>query len=537
MKKSICVILAVVLATLMVYAQQYNHPRFVEGGTQHFNPLHPDSLEHEFALPGDPTLHRGLNPNLKSKTTPSSPHETIYRPKFATKDDGKIQFTFDDRGYLLIEEGIVGYKYRYSYSYDDNGNRLSFTRGTVNNGVFAPFNRFIYTYDGSGKLLTETEEYFHAPQEWRVSTRSTFSYLNSGKILSQIIEKPYNGGWKILERYTYTYDSSENLLTMLYEVRFGEDGIIQPNERFTYTYDNNGNRLSILRERGEDGVFYAFWPSYRFTYTYDSNGNMITELKEYSRGVLDSVLIPSSRNTYSYSDNGNKKTKLTEEFRLSKWEPTFLGSFQYDNKRNLISDTTYYYLSYSKMWELSAAYNYLYSYDSNDNLISIHRKSGLNYNRLSYSYDNYNNCTSVKYEWGWGDNIVWKPEVTNLTLYYNNGKSSIIQYGSFLNVEYTAITLATSDPNSLPETITLSQNYPNPFNPATAISFSLPSESFTSLKVYNTLGEHVQTLVNGVLQSGVHNISFDATNLPSGVYVYRLDAGDVSLSKKMMLMK
>lgn len=83
----------------------------------------------------------------------------------------------------------------------------------------------------------------------------------------------------------------------------------------------------------------------------------------------------------------------------------------------------------------------------------------------------------------------------------------------------------------------LSQNYPNPFNPTTTISFSLPNSGLTTLKVFNLLGEEVGTLANGYWESGTHTFNFNATNLPSGTYIYKLSTSEKSQSMKMLLMK
>lgn len=83
----------------------------------------------------------------------------------------------------------------------------------------------------------------------------------------------------------------------------------------------------------------------------------------------------------------------------------------------------------------------------------------------------------------------------------------------------------------------LEQNYPNPFNPATNISYSVPNRGTVSLKVFNMLGQEVATLVNGVKTAGSHTVSFDASKLASGMYIYRLTAGGATITKKMMLIK
>jgi hypothetical protein len=91
--------------------------------------------------------------------------------------------------------------------------------------------------------------------------------------------------------------------------------------------------------------------------------------------------------------------------------------------------------------------------------------------------------------------------------------------------------------NTVPTDYSLSQNYPNPFNPTTAIQYTVPKSGTVLLKVYNSLGQEVATLVNGAVTAGQHSVTFDAHNLASGVYFYRLVAGTYSATMKMMLLK
>ena len=87
------------------------------------------------------------------------------------------------------------------------------------------------------------------------------------------------------------------------------------------------------------------------------------------------------------------------------------------------------------------------------------------------------------------------------------------------------------------ENFFLGQNYPNPFNPSTVIQFGIPENSYVSLKVYNSLGEEIAELAGREYSAGWHSVSFDASNLSSGVYFYALRAGKFSTSKKMLLQK
>jgi len=102
----------------------------------------------------------------------------------------------------------------------------------------------------------------------------------------------------------------------------------------------------------------------------------------------------------------------------------------------------------------------------------------------------------------------------------------------------TASASAKTVAEALPNRFELNQNYPNPFNPNTVINFSVPEENtFVSLKVYNSLGKEVTTLINQVVPVGNHQVHFDATGLASGVYFYKMQAGSFVNIKKMVLMK
>ena len=107
------------------------------------------------------------------------------------------------------------------------------------------------------------------------------------------------------------------------------------------------------------------------------------------------------------------------------------------------------------------------------------------------------------------------------------------------------ISLSSKEEFALPQSFNLSQSYPNPFNPSTTIEFYISQTGFVTLKVYNILGEVVTTLINEELNVGTYTTHWNASGVASGVYLYRLQAGDPSTgsgqsfieTKKMVLMK
>src|SRR5690606_24349418 len=90
---------------------------------------------------------------------------------------------------------------------------------------------------------------------------------------------------------------------------------------------------------------------------------------------------------------------------------------------------------------------------------------------------------------------------------------------------------------NIPDRFTLSQNYPNPFNPTTKIRFEIPKQNFVSLKIYDMSGKQVASLVNSIKTSGSYEVEFNGSSLASGTYFYRLEAGEFSEVRKMVLIK
>jgi hypothetical protein len=110
------------------------------------------------------------------------------------------------------------------------------------------------------------------------------------------------------------------------------------------------------------------------------------------------------------------------------------------------------------------------------------------------------------------------------------------------NIRAVIETITQVEPENLPVRSSLQQNYPNPFNPNTTINFSLSSNSWVNLKVYNIIGQEIVTLINCHILAGDHNVNFNADKLTAGIYVYKLTASAINGTqftsvKKMILMK
>jgi hypothetical protein len=141
-------------------------------------------------------------------------------------------------------------------------------------------------------------------------------------------------------------------------------------------------------------------------------------------------------------------------------------------------------------------------------------------------------------------------DVTGLTTYTDIAPVSTDKYWYFItavtrnNVESTptsviegGIVVSNENESVLPSRLSLNQNYPNPFNPTTTISFNLPETGDVTLTIYDLLGRKIANLIDGRLLSGEHSFNFDGSGLSSGVYIYKLQLGNESLTRKMLLLK
>jgi hypothetical protein len=144
------------------------------------------------------------------------------------------------------------------------------------------------------------------------------------------------------------------------------------------------------------------------------------------------------------------------------------------------------------------------------------------------------------------------------TIFITNGTALVVPNGAeicadFITVEFGG-SYVTADPSgtcagatvtggieeetsTVPTEFALYQNYPNPFNPSTVIKYEVPENSFVTLKIFDLLGKELVTLVNEEKSAGSYDVKFNASQFASGFYIYTINAGDFTSTKKLLLMK
>ncbi len=249
-----------------------------------------------------------------------------------------------------------------------------------------------------------------------------------------------------------------------------------------------------------------------------------------------------SKNVYCYVGNPTDGYTLYNGFNFSV-DTTFIASdtstvvvgpwgMRYMRGNNLL------FIAHDADFQRGMAYEYgrIYIVDPNTGLV-LDTINVAEWNKsVTGSYNNYINWKASGYA------SVYSVDFDNNKNVYSQSYYAWTvdkwKYTGTLPVIDLTITSVEKLENELPQKFELAQNYPNPFNPTTTIQFSLPKSSTITLEVYNVTGELVSELIkNASFNAGVYKISFDASNLASGTYIYKLSNGNYTISKKMILMK
>jgi hypothetical protein len=410
------------------------------------------------------------------------------------------------------------------------------------------------SYNGSGKETNRTNRVWFEPY-WLDTNRTVRAYEPQGHLLTVTQQIRVDGQWADSAHDVYDYDPAWNLTTFVTQTwsgSFWQNAIL-----YTYTYDTHSNRLSELSQRW--GTSSWLNKSY-IEKTYDELRNVLTETRYLWSGYY---WMNTARYIYNYE--GPKQAYDV----LGKWNIVSVPLAASDYTKTTVfptatSDAFVFDQGYTAAGVLAHGRAYWMKFATNQSIIfegetrlhdTIDVVPGWNMvGALSASLP-------VAYITSIPDSIV-----TGEFYGYNVGYQAaetldpprgywvkitqagkLVLDGTLINPPANRIRIeATGEQpppppaeagERIPAEYRLAQNYPNPFNPSTTIRYALREETEVDLRVYDLFGRVVAVLASGRQQAGDHAITWDASGVASGVYFYKLAAGEFTKSEKMVLLR
>ena len=393
-----------------------------------------------------------------------------------------------------------------TYKYNENHKLVEYLWQGWKNSNWVNDCRQICKYDENNNRIESIFQKWDG-SKWVNDQRYTFSYDGSNHLVEWTQQKWDISKWVDYYKRIYTYDENNNLITYLEQRSRGSNWFNI--KKYLYTFDENNNRIKILLLRWVNSCWIN---NLKYKYSYDESSNLIEKL---IHNWVDSSWINDQKWTYT-SEGENNLQELWEIWNGSEWRKYEFYECIYDDDGNII-ECFQKRCSYSiwKNWSKK-----IYTYDGNNKLQELKLRwdgtNWKNYRKFSSVYDEYNCLTSALcQQW---NGIEWDNYMRKT---YTNTYCNLIS--------------SVEEDNNI--TYKLSQNYPNPFNPSTKIIYSIPKLSYVSIKVFDVLGREVSTVVSKEQAIGNYEVEFDASNLTSGIYFYRIQAGKFVETKKMILLQ
>jgi hypothetical protein len=193
------------------------------------------------------------------------------------------------------------------------------------------------------------------------------------------------------------------------------------------------------------------------------------------------------------------------------------------------------------VWQISAWYEGLTLEQGKNYLFEFDAYASGSRSFEAEVYQNWENLSQIGYtalsenKTHYSHQFFMEESALDARIVLNTGGNSTDVYVD--NVSLKEVVTAVEEPGNLPAAFRLNQNYPNPFNPRTIINYELPITNYVNLDIYNSLGQNVVTLVSGRMESGSHQLVWDASGFASGIYYYRIEAGEFVEVKKMVLLR
>lgn len=346
----------------------------------------------------------------------------------------------------------------------------------------------MYMYNSSN-LETERYSQYMISGTWTNNVRTTTAYDSQNRETEVISQKGNMSGWANNDRTSYTYSQGVFPTLELYQTWNGAQWVDE--ERYMYTLNSDNNIDTETYQLSNNGLWAD---SAKYTYTYDSSKRITQILEQFPK---TGNWVDSTRTTityYSATDMHDFSSILIEAWNGSAWVKQ--------------SQTVYTYNSDNKLTE------YLFQ--------NWNGSSWDNYYHILLFYDSNGNEVRYLAQLGYGGTWLDDFSITN---YYTQTRPVDVPTPIEQPIAGT------------PGQFELLQNYPNPFNPSTVIQYKLAKSGSVRLTVYDITGRQVATLINQTQGAGVYLVRFNAAQLASGIYFYRLQADGFNQIRKMLLIR
>ncbi|HEY9186928.1 MAG TPA: T9SS type A sorting domain-containing protein [Ignavibacteria bacterium] len=363
------------------------------------------------------------------------------------------------------------------YSYDALNREIESKTQIYESNQWVNKERSLYYYStGIQPIEMVNQEYKN--NKWVNVSRTLLSYNSQNNTTESLSQDWNDTGWVNKTKVTYNYSS--NNITDVITQKWSGAWVNQSKVSYTYNSSNRVSMMTMYEWKNNDWQY-----SIRYLMAYDSQGNnYLEEIQNYQSGTWFTLM----KTTRTYNSKNQLTESVTQMNQGLTWMNMYKTTYTYDSYGNITQTTQYDGMtgSWVPTSRTTTTYNKL-----NQELVRIYE---------SYSNGNWQNSSKAEYFYGAGANFVYKD-------------------------------------TQIPDKFELSQNYPNPFNPSTKIKFYIPEKSHAKLTIYNLLGEKIITLLDNDLSVGEYELNFEAKNLPSGVYFYRLETPKQTITKKMILSK
>ena len=404
--------------------------------------------------------------------------------------------------------------------------------------------------------------------------------INGGGIISTLIEKWENNDWVNYELTTFSFDLNKNETGYIIQnwknndwenslkygiilnekaypeidsLQFWENNNWQNKFKHFYTYNSNNDVTEILTQTWNDTT--KMWTNLMKLNINYNDEYKITE--NYTEVWSDTGWSSFQREFYNYDVNTKLCTDRKTQMKMGdEWMDLSRITYSYNNENLKTEELHESWIFFQSKWTKSLHYQYEYNGNAQEvtKIIEewdVSTGAKTKYQKISTSYAN--NFISEELTQEWGDNNWVNTDLETYTIEDNQITIILWQKWDAVNNEWynfqrwtntygSAVSVETD--KILKNNFILSQNYPNPFNPTTTIKYSIhvmdakfASTTNVVLKVYDVLGNKIVTLVDEEKHNGNYQVTFNASNLASGIYYYQLQVGRNIITKKCILLK